>query len=112
MPAVEDRKMVDVRRDAEFVPLSKAQFRERFMARFYDPAFESVGPALEQVFEKAWDGYHDDRKSPRTRPRGRARHSRALQAAASPRGRKSLRGPLILRACQPISDTTRLCDLA
>jgi multimeric flavodoxin WrbA len=62
--------MADVRRDAAWVPLTKAQFRERFMDRFYDPAFADVAPALEQVFEKAWDGYQVYRKSPRTRPAG------------------------------------------
>lgn len=29
-----------VRRQAEYVPLTKAQFRERFFDRFYDPAFD------------------------------------------------------------------------
>ncbi|MGE0816073.1 MAG: flavodoxin family protein [Vicinamibacterales bacterium] len=62
--------MSDVRRDAEYVPLTKDEFRARFMARFYDPAFEDVAPALEQVFEKAWDGYTVYRKSPRTSPAG------------------------------------------
>lgn len=57
--------MTDVRRDAEWVPLTKTQFRERFMAQFYDPAFAEVAPALEQVFERAWDGYRVYRKSPR-----------------------------------------------
>lgn len=62
--------MTDVRRDAEWVPLTKPQFRERFMARFYDPVFADVAPELEQVFEKAWDGYDAYRKSPRTTPAG------------------------------------------
>ena len=62
--------MTDVRRDAEWVPLTKAQFRERFMARFYDPVFDEVAPALEQVLEKAWDSYSVYRKSPRTAPAG------------------------------------------
>lgn len=57
-----------VRRLTEYVPLTKEQFRERFFARFYDPVFEQVSDALEQVFEKAWDGYEKYRKSPRTRP--------------------------------------------
>jgi multimeric flavodoxin WrbA len=62
--------MTDVRRDAEWVPLTKAQFRERFLARFYDPVFDEVAPALEQVFEKAWDSYIVYRKSPRGKPAG------------------------------------------
>jgi multimeric flavodoxin WrbA len=60
----------DVRRQAEFRPLTKEQFRERFFARFYDPVFDDVKPELERVFEKSWDGYHVYRKSPRTRPAG------------------------------------------
>lgn len=59
-----------VRRLSEFVPLTKAQFRERFMARFYDPAFDAVAGELERVFETAWDGYEQYRKSPRTEPAG------------------------------------------
>jgi multimeric flavodoxin WrbA len=59
-----------VRRQSEFVPLSKDEFRARFFARFYDPAFEEVAGELERVFEKAWDGYVVYRKSPRSRPAG------------------------------------------
>jgi multimeric flavodoxin WrbA len=59
-----------VRRLSEFVPLTKAQFRERFMARFYDPAFDAVAGELERVFETAWAGYEQYRKSPRTAPAG------------------------------------------
>ena len=59
-----------IRRQGEWIPLTKAQFRERFFARFYDPAFADVAAALEQVFEKAWDGYSVYRKSPRTRLAG------------------------------------------
>ena len=63
--------MPTVRRQGEWVPLTKAEFRERFFARFYDPAFEAVAPELERVFEKAWDGYGVTyRKSPRTEPAG------------------------------------------
>ena len=60
----------DVRRQDPFVPISKEEFRRRFFARFYDPAFESVAAELEKVFEKAWDGYHVYRKWPRTVPAG------------------------------------------
>jgi len=59
-----------VRRQSEYVALTKDQFRERFFARFYDPAFEEVAPELEKVFEKAWEGYIRYRKSPRKRPAG------------------------------------------
>jgi multimeric flavodoxin WrbA len=59
-----------VRRQAEYVPLTKDQFRERFFAKFYDPAFDDVKRELEKVFEKAWDGYIVYRKSPRRKPAG------------------------------------------
>ena len=48
------------------MPLTKAEFRDRFFARLYDSAFDEVAPALDQVFEKARDGHHVYRKSPRT----------------------------------------------
>ncbi len=54
-----------VRKQSKFVPLTRDQFRERFFARFDDPAFESVAAELERVFEIAWDGYIKYRKSPR-----------------------------------------------
>ena len=59
-----------VRRQAEYVSLTKEQFRERFFGRFYDPAFDAVRSELEKVFEKAWDGYIAYRKSPRQKPAG------------------------------------------
>src|SRR5207248_428831 len=60
----------DVRHESPFVPLTREQFRERFFARFYDPAFDTVAPELEKVFETAWDGYITYRKSPRQTPAG------------------------------------------
>lgn len=60
----------EVRRSHEHVPLTKDAFRARFFARFYDPAFETVSAELEKVFEVAWDGYHQYRKSPRLVPAG------------------------------------------
>src|SRR3970040_2436618 len=60
-----------VRRQAEWVPLPKEQYRERFFARFYEPAFDGVKAELEKVFEKAWDGYLVYRKSPRKKPAGK-----------------------------------------
>ncbi|HUF46815.1 MAG TPA: NAD(P)H-dependent oxidoreductase [Vicinamibacterales bacterium] len=60
----------EVRRLETYVPLTRAAFRERFMQRFYDPAFDSVRDELERVCEQAWDGYTVYRKSPRTQPAG------------------------------------------
>ena len=59
-----------VRKLEKYVPLSKDDFRGRFMQRFYDPAFDEVRDELERVCEKAWDGYIKYRKSPRTRAAG------------------------------------------
>ena len=43
----------DVRKQDKYVPLTKEQFRERFFARYYDPAFDPVKGELEKVFEVA-----------------------------------------------------------
>src|SRR5712692_6335901 len=53
------------------VQLTKAEFAERFRSRFYDPAFDEVSEEIEKIIEKAWDGYHQYRKNPRTRRAGR-----------------------------------------
>jgi multimeric flavodoxin WrbA len=68
-----------VRRESKYEPLTKEQFRERFLARFYDPAFDEVKSELERVCEKAWDGYIKYRKSPRTRPAGEGFHDAAFE---------------------------------
>ncbi len=60
-----------VRRQTEYVPLTKEEFRQRFFARFYDPSFDEVKTELEKVCEKAWDGYIVYRKSPRKRAAGK-----------------------------------------
>ncbi|HLD80337.1 MAG TPA: NAD(P)H-dependent oxidoreductase [Candidatus Nanoarchaeia archaeon] len=61
----------EVRRQEEWKPLTKEQFRERFFERYYDPAFDKVRPELEKVFETAWDGYITYRKSPRKKAAGK-----------------------------------------
>jgi multimeric flavodoxin WrbA len=60
----------DVRTLETFTPLTRDQFRQRFMQRFDDSAFDDVRDELERVCERAWDGYRDYRKSPRTKPAG------------------------------------------
>jgi len=70
-----------VRRQDEFVPLTREQFRERFFAKFYDPAFDKVRGELDKVFEVAWDGYHVYRKSPRYKPAGRGYADPAYEVA-------------------------------
>jgi multimeric flavodoxin WrbA len=59
-----------VRKQDEYVPLTREQFRDRFYARFYDPVFDGVRAELEKILEKAWDGYIRYRKSPRTKAAG------------------------------------------
>jgi len=58
--------MADVRSIESFTRLSRTEFRERFLSRFYDPAFDDVRDELERICAKAWDGYELYRKSPRT----------------------------------------------
>lgn len=70
-----------VRRQDEFVPLTREQFRERFFAKFYDPAFDKVSDELEKVFAVAWDGYRVYRKSPRYRPAGPGHADPAYEVA-------------------------------
>ena len=53
------------------VELSQAEFRERFLARFYDPAFDARSKEIEALAEVAREAYIESRKSPRTKPAGR-----------------------------------------
>jgi multimeric flavodoxin WrbA len=61
---------VDVRKGQGSVALSREEFERRIRSRFYDPAFEQIEPALQQIIQNAWDGYHEYRKWPRTQPAG------------------------------------------
>jgi multimeric flavodoxin WrbA len=62
---------VRIRKGMPSVQLTKSEFVKRFRSRFYDPAFVAVANEIDKVIEKAWDGYHQYRKSPRTRAAGR-----------------------------------------
>ena len=46
--------------------LAREAFRERFMQRFYDPAFQAENDALERLETIAWQAYEAGRKSPVT----------------------------------------------
>jgi multimeric flavodoxin WrbA len=61
---------VKVRKGMPSVALSKAEFTRRIRERFYDPAFDSLQVEIGKIVDAAWDGYHEYRKSPRTRPAG------------------------------------------
>jgi hypothetical protein len=50
--------------------MSREAFRERFMARFCDPAVRTEDDALARLQAIAWDAYSDARKSPVTREAG------------------------------------------
>jgi multimeric flavodoxin WrbA len=58
--------MVDVRKGMPSVQLDEAEFKRRFLTRFYDPAFAPLKAELDKIADVAWDGYHEYRKSPRT----------------------------------------------
>ncbi|HEY4182950.1 MAG TPA: flavodoxin family protein [Kofleriaceae bacterium] len=59
-----------IRKGTPSVQLTREEFRTRFRAQFVDPAFDKVSDALEKIEAVAWDGYHEGRKSPRTRKGG------------------------------------------
>ena len=61
---------VEVRRGMPGTQLTKDEFARRVRGRFYDPAFDRLGPEIEQIIDAAWDAYDHSRKSPRTRPAG------------------------------------------
>lgn len=60
-----------VRKGMPSVQLTKEEFVKRIRGRFYDPAFEALEGEIEEIIEKAWEGYDKYRKSPRTRQAGR-----------------------------------------
>jgi multimeric flavodoxin WrbA len=59
-----------VRKGMPSVQIDKAEFARRMRARFHDPAFEGVSDEIDKIIDVAWSGYHDYRKSPRTRAAG------------------------------------------
>lgn len=50
--------------------LDRAEFRQRFVDQFRDPAFAEVSAELGRVEAIAWDAYSNSRKSPLTRKAG------------------------------------------
>ncbi|WP_442955532.1 flavodoxin family protein [Paraburkholderia sp. MPAMCS5] len=61
---------VEVRKGQVTEKLPRDVFRERFMARFYDPAFRMEDDALARLEAIAWDAYLNARKSPVTEKAG------------------------------------------
>lgn len=60
----------DVRKGQWGGPHSRDEFRERFRARFFDPAFRGEDEAIASRRAIAWDGYTKGRKAPVTRKAG------------------------------------------
>ncbi len=52
------------------VQLTKAEFARRVRERFFDPAFEKLGPEIDKIIGAAWGGYEEYRKNPLTRAAG------------------------------------------
>ncbi|MDB5471874.1 MAG: NADPH-dependent reductase [Caulobacter sp.] len=50
--------------------LGEAEFRQRFLSPFQDPAFDNLKDELDRIAGAAWDGYSHHRKAPRTRKAG------------------------------------------
>jgi multimeric flavodoxin WrbA len=61
---------VAVRKGQGDVKLSRDEFERRLRERFYDPAFESIGDAVDRVVDVAWKAYDEYNKSPRKRKAG------------------------------------------
>jgi multimeric flavodoxin WrbA len=68
--AAADADQPEVRKGQVTEGLARVQFRERFMARYYDPAFRAEDQALQRVEAIAWDAYDGARKSPVTEKAG------------------------------------------
>ena len=59
-----------VRKGMPSPQLDEATFRERFLSRFADPAFEALSDELDHIATAAWDAYSNHRKAPKTRKAG------------------------------------------
>ncbi|MFZ5671518.1 MAG: flavodoxin family protein [Pseudomonadota bacterium] len=62
---------IKIRKGMPSVALSKAEFTERFKARFYDPIYADAAQNIDALIEPAWRSYHDYHKSPVTRKAGK-----------------------------------------
>jgi multimeric flavodoxin WrbA len=62
--------MTDVRTGQAPGKLGRDEFHDRFVVRFYDPAFRVEGDAIARLEDIAWGAYEEGRKSPVTKPAG------------------------------------------
>jgi multimeric flavodoxin WrbA len=60
----------DPRKGMPSPKLTKADFTERYLSQFRDPAFTPMQDALDKLAAIAWEAYRDGRKSPVTRKAG------------------------------------------
>lgn len=58
--------MTTVRKGQAPARLERDEFHRKFIAQFFDPAYEAVSNELARVEEVAWQAYQDKRKAPRT----------------------------------------------
>lgn len=61
---------IKVRKGMPGVQLDKQEFRQRFLAKFYDPDFEPLTRELDKIIDVAWTTYDRYHKTPRTRKAG------------------------------------------
>ena len=64
--------MSKVRKGQAPAVLTRAQFHERFMVRYYDPAYAIETDAIARLEDIAWEAMQEGRKAPITKPAGRA----------------------------------------
>ena len=62
--------MTEVRKGQAPSPLERAEFHERFMQAYRDPAFQTESEALARIEIIAWEAYQQGRKSPAARKAG------------------------------------------
>ena len=62
--------MTTIRREMPTPQLDKTEFKRRYRARFYDPAFAPMQAEIDRLAEIAWDAYENSRKAPRTQRAG------------------------------------------
>jgi multimeric flavodoxin WrbA len=62
--------MTEIRKGQAPAPLTRAEFHDRFIVRFYDPAFAAESDAIARLEDIAWGALQEERKAPITRKAG------------------------------------------
>ncbi|HYH42462.1 MAG TPA: NADPH-dependent FMN reductase, partial [Burkholderiales bacterium] len=62
--------MTEVRKGQAPDHMAREDFRERFRAQFYDPAYRPHDAAIDKLEAIAWDAYSEGRKAPVTEKAG------------------------------------------